>query len=422
MNESNPAHATIGAALALRDALRGASDWRHVKDALEATGLGLDEVRRRLAPRISIDPHTHSIHSDGIFRPVELVWWARAVGLRAIGIADHDNLSPALAGAIREGRAANIAVIPGLEFTIHRLGGQAWRGLEVGLHLFPADRVENFLDSPDGEAFCSRFEPLNTAKSEQAWTTLQAVNERFMASSGLEPIERDELWEASGKTDPVCVGTITVLILDRLFAANRGDLLERLPDTRAIYTMLGAEGYVAPLETQPQGLDDLCALREELRSHDIRSTLTLNHPEEWMSKCGLTDGRGQPDRSAILRLVWLLMLDEPERNPVAFIELYNSRNTPESRRFFEGLLAEIVEMREHHFPDVAPLEPIASSDAHRVTGSIDAEGRVQGWVDGEDFLFGLGRVDARRPGGNLAVPADYPDADDLIEHMTRRAT
>ncbi|MBW2568719.1 MAG: histidinol phosphate phosphatase domain-containing protein [Deltaproteobacteria bacterium] len=71
-----------------------------------------------------IDLHTHSIFSDGVLIPSELVRCAEFVGLKGIGITDHGDLSnidfiiPRLVAVAEElNRVVNIKVIPGIEIT-----------------------------------------------------------------------------------------------------------------------------------------------------------------------------------------------------------------------------------------------------------------------------------------------------------------
>lgn len=71
-----------------------------------------------------IDLHTHSIFSDGVLIPSELVRRAQAAGLRAIGLTDHGDLSnidfiiPRIAEvAVHLNQTMDIKVIPGIEIT-----------------------------------------------------------------------------------------------------------------------------------------------------------------------------------------------------------------------------------------------------------------------------------------------------------------
>ncbi len=62
------------------------------------------------------DLHLHTIHSDGVYPPSELVDKAKQAGLSVISITDHDNVA-----GVREGVAAGsqlaVEVIPGVELS-----------------------------------------------------------------------------------------------------------------------------------------------------------------------------------------------------------------------------------------------------------------------------------------------------------------
>ncbi|MDY6990234.1 MAG: histidinol phosphate phosphatase domain-containing protein [Thermodesulfobacteriota bacterium] len=71
-----------------------------------------------------IDLHTHSIFSDGVLVPSELVRRAEVLGVRAIGITDHGDASnvsfiiPRLVAVCQElNRVMQIKVLPGIELT-----------------------------------------------------------------------------------------------------------------------------------------------------------------------------------------------------------------------------------------------------------------------------------------------------------------
>lgn len=76
----------------------------------------------------SADLHTHTTASDGLHAPEENVRLAKAAGLAAVAITDHDTLA-GLASAMEEGARLGIAVVPGVELStvangqdIHVLG------------------------------------------------------------------------------------------------------------------------------------------------------------------------------------------------------------------------------------------------------------------------------------------------------------
>ncbi len=62
------------------------------------------------------DPHCHTLASDGMVTPAELVDAAVAMGVNLIAITDHDTMANAN-DVVERGKAAGIAVVPGQEVT-----------------------------------------------------------------------------------------------------------------------------------------------------------------------------------------------------------------------------------------------------------------------------------------------------------------
>ncbi|RMD47734.1 MAG: PHP domain-containing protein [Candidatus Thermofonsia bacterium] len=63
------------------------------------------------------DLHNHTIASDGEYTPTELVQAGAELGLKAIGVTDHDTLN-GLDEALAAGKAAGIQVVPGVEVSL----------------------------------------------------------------------------------------------------------------------------------------------------------------------------------------------------------------------------------------------------------------------------------------------------------------
>lgn len=63
------------------------------------------------------DLHAHTTHSDGHWRPEDLVADAVSLGIRALAVTDHDTVS-ALAEAEEAAARWRIALIPGIEVTL----------------------------------------------------------------------------------------------------------------------------------------------------------------------------------------------------------------------------------------------------------------------------------------------------------------
>ena len=68
-----------------------------------------------------VDLHLHSIYSDGNLSPSALVERAKDVGLCAISLTDHDNVS-GIQEALLCGRRLGIEVIPGVELSTSERG------------------------------------------------------------------------------------------------------------------------------------------------------------------------------------------------------------------------------------------------------------------------------------------------------------
>jgi len=64
-----------------------------------------------------VDLHIHSTCSDGSFTPREIVELARAKGLKAIAITDHDTVD-GVAEAVTAGEKSGIEVVPAVELSI----------------------------------------------------------------------------------------------------------------------------------------------------------------------------------------------------------------------------------------------------------------------------------------------------------------
>jgi len=63
-----------------------------------------------------IDLHTHTVCSDGSMTPRELVQHAKATGLTAIAVTDHDNVDGVIE-ALKSGEELGIEVVPGIELS-----------------------------------------------------------------------------------------------------------------------------------------------------------------------------------------------------------------------------------------------------------------------------------------------------------------
>ena len=88
-----------------------------------------------------IDLHTHSTASDGARAPADVVRAAKAAGLSAIALTDHDTLA-GLAEAREEGDRIGVRVIQGIELSA--VEGQSETHI-LGLHLSDVSEMEKQL-------------------------------------------------------------------------------------------------------------------------------------------------------------------------------------------------------------------------------------------------------------------------------------
>jgi predicted metal-dependent phosphoesterase TrpH len=75
----------------------------------------LDEARPDGAGHSTVDLHTHTLRSDGVLQPVELVRAAAAAGIRTLAITDHDTLAAWRELILGRAMPARVDLIPGVE-------------------------------------------------------------------------------------------------------------------------------------------------------------------------------------------------------------------------------------------------------------------------------------------------------------------
>ncbi len=81
-----------------------------------------------------VDLHLHTTASDGVMSPSEIVKYAKAKGLQAISITDHDTIG-GLEEGLAEGRRIGFEVIPGIEISAeHSPGSMHLLGYFMDIH------------------------------------------------------------------------------------------------------------------------------------------------------------------------------------------------------------------------------------------------------------------------------------------------
>ena len=81
-----------------------------------------------------VDLHLHTTASDGVMSPSEIVRYAKAKGLQAIAITDHDTIE-GLEEGLSEGEKIDFEVIPGIEISAeHSPGSMHLLGFFLDIH------------------------------------------------------------------------------------------------------------------------------------------------------------------------------------------------------------------------------------------------------------------------------------------------
>lgn len=123
-----------------------------------------------------IDLHTHSRHSDGSMTPKELVAHAKAEGISAIALSDHDCVD-GVREAMAEGERLGVEVIPAIEFSVVS---------DTETHI-----LGYFID-PDSPVMDEAMVKIFEAREYRARTTLAKLNELGF------PITEEEVRQVAG--------------------------------------------------------------------------------------------------------------------------------------------------------------------------------------------------------------------------------
>ena len=84
---------------------------------------------------VEADLHIHSVMSDGLFTPEELLCKGKKLGLKAMAITDHDSID-GISQAMAAGEKLDIKVIPGVELSLDAMDAQ---GNKTSIHMLGLD-------------------------------------------------------------------------------------------------------------------------------------------------------------------------------------------------------------------------------------------------------------------------------------------
>ncbi len=132
-----------------------------------------------------VDLHLHSTFSDGVLTPTELVVEAAALGLRAIALADHDNMD-GIPEALAAGREFGVEIVSAVELST------LWQDLD-DLHLlgYAFDHENPALQQALGE-----FRDFRAGRSERI---LANINLRLTAEDR-QPLDFSDVRKRAGGT------------------------------------------------------------------------------------------------------------------------------------------------------------------------------------------------------------------------------
>ena len=108
-----------------------------------------------------VDLHIHTTASDGVMSPSEIVRYAKAKGLQAIAITDHDTIE-GLEEGLLEGERIDFEVIPGIEISAeHSPGSMHLLGFFLDIHHPPLIERLRYLQKARAERNPKIAEKLN---------------------------------------------------------------------------------------------------------------------------------------------------------------------------------------------------------------------------------------------------------------------
>ena len=150
----------------------------------------MDLARAGVSPLTArVDLHVHSTASDGTLAPAEVVRRARAAGLAAIALTDHDTTA-GVPEAIAEGERTGVQIVSGCEFSVRVSWGEMHL---LGYFVPPGDSaIAEFLTTARGH----RLERARRmVEGLQAWG-VDIVTEDVLAEAGNAAVGRPHVARA----------------------------------------------------------------------------------------------------------------------------------------------------------------------------------------------------------------------------------
>ncbi len=122
-----------------------------------------------------IDLHLHTNFSDGLLTPTQVVCKAREMGLKAIGIVDHDTID-GIAEAVEAGSRENVEIVPGVELSTQYQG----KDLHILGYYFDPNhpRLKEYLEMFRQERYRRATKMIQNLNTLGIHLTMDEVNKR----------------------------------------------------------------------------------------------------------------------------------------------------------------------------------------------------------------------------------------------------
>jgi len=169
------------------------------------------------------DLHCHTTASDGLLSPTELVQLAAELGLKGIGITDHDTIQ-GWKEAVEAGKHYQIRILKGLELNTE------WQGKEVHILGYEVDSSSKVLTN--------QLRVLRNAREKRMLEILDRFKQLEINIS-VEEVQQFAIGESTGRPH------IAQVLIERGYVQNIREGFER-------YIGKGAPAYVSRAKLTPE--------------------------------------------------------------------------------------------------------------------------------------------------------------------------
>ncbi len=277
-----------------------------------------------------VDLHVHSTASDGNLPPEGVVKRARAAGLSAIALTDHDTVA-GVPAAVAAGERAGIRVVGGCEFS----SAAPWGEMHVLGYFLPPD-------APELESFLERSRADRIRRGREMVARLQRLGVALEFDDVLEQAKGGAVGRPHVARAIVRHGGATGMsdAFDRYIGRGRPAFVEKvLPAFREIAGLVhSVRGLVSVAHIKERGTrsflerlqrDGLDAVETRHPSHDpeLRTRLTGTALRLGLLRTGGSDWHGDPEPGEThgalggqeVPLEWLDQLEELRAGPPASV-------------------------------------------------------------------------------------------------------